>query len=188
MTAGHDGPAGRSVAAEARGSELRLGFALPGWSIRAVFAAIALGVCAMQGVPGFWLAVVLLLTGAAVVVPRWLTAWPLIAVLSFTVLLVPGAARLRDLLLVAALHLLHLCASWMLVVPPTASVQPSALLGSARRFVLIQVPVQLLGVVVLWLSGAMERFPAPVLAVLAGAAVVGLVLVLAGPLLRRPGD
>ena len=167
-------------------SGAKLGPTVPGWSIRALFAAIALGVCGLQAVPAFWLAVAVLLAGVAVAAPRLLTAWFLIGVLSFSVLLAPaGSGGFRALALVAALHALHLCASWMLVVPATARLQPAALLGSARRFVVIQLPVQALGALVVWMSGAAGPSPVPVLAVVAGAAVAALVVVLAGPMLRR---
>ena len=173
----------------AAGSGVRIGFTVPGWSIRALFAAIALGLCLVEAAPGFWLSVSILLAAAAVVVPRWLTAWFLIGVLAFTVLLVPTATiGVRALLLVAGLHALHLCGSWMLVVPATALVQPRALWPSARRFLIIQLPVQAATVVALWLSGASRSSSVPFLAAVAGAAVVALVVVLAGPLLRRPRD
>ena len=175
--------------AGAAGSGPRIGFTVPGWSIRALFAAIALGLCLVEAAPGFWLSVAILLGAAAVVAPRWLTAWFLIGVLAFTVLLVPTATiGLRALLLVAGLHALHLCGSWMLVVPATARVQPRALWPSARRFLIIQLPVQAATAGALWLSGASRPSAVPFLAAIAGAAVVALVVVLAAPLVRRPRD
>jgi hypothetical protein len=164
-----------------------LGRVFPGWSLRAAFAVVAVGLCVAEATAGFWLGVSLLLAAAAVAVPRWLTAWFLIGVLAFTVLLrEQTVADWRPYLLIAGAHLLHLLGSWMLVVAPTARVQPAALWPSARRFLLIEAPVQIVAAGALALTSAFSGASLLGLAVVAGAAVLALVVALAAPLLRRP--
>jgi hypothetical protein len=159
-----------------------LGFTVPGWSLRVLFAAIALTL-ALAGVPdGPWPAIAALLTGISIAVPRWLTAWLLIGVLAFSVLLEPGTLSPRVLALIAGVHALHIVASWMLVVPAGARLQPAVLLRSLRRYVLIQVPVQAVAVVVL----ATSHGAVPALAAVSGLAMIAIVAVFVPPLLRRP--
>lgn len=156
---------------------------VPGWLLRVVFAAIALPLL-LAGVPsGPWTAIAALLVGVAVWRPRWLTAWVLIGVLVLSSLVELGTVSVRMLALIAGVHALHLVASWMLVVPPAARLQPTVLLPSLRRFVLVQLPVQVLAVLLLLPGG---RAPLPVLAVASGVAVLALVGMLLPPLLRRP--
>lgn len=164
-----------------------LGATVPGWSVRALFGAIGVALCLTVANSGFWVAVCLALTAAAVAVPRWLTAWFLIGALAFTVLLhQQSVGEWRVYVVIAGAHALHLTASWMLVVPPLARVQPAVLLPSLLRFVLIQLPVQAATFGLLALSGATRDGAALWPAVLAGAAVVALVVVVAPVLLRRP--
>lgn len=156
---------------------------LPGWSVRVAFAAVAL-ILLVAGVPeGPWTAIGALLVGVAVWRPRWMTAWVLAGVLVLSSLVEPGTLTVRLLALVAGVHALHVLGSWMLAVPAAARLQPVVLLPSLRRFVLIQLPVQA-AVVGLLLAG--QRTAIPVLAVVAGAAVVSLVAMMLPPLLRRP--
>jgi hypothetical protein len=172
MTTGTDSPVGRTV---------------PGWSIRVVFGAIALLLCVTGSVSGFWLLVALLLAAAAVSIPRWLTAWFLIAMLALTVLLAPtGANPLHVLLLIAGAHALHLCAMWMLVVPAAVRLQPAALFPTVRRFVAIQLPVQLLAAAALWWAHPAGWPPVAPVAAVAGVAILALVALLAAPLVRGP--
>ncbi|WP_431221346.1 hypothetical protein [Leifsonia xyli] len=156
---------------------------VPGWSLRAAFAAVALPLV-LVGVPeGPWTAIAALLVGVAVWRPRWLTAWVLIGVLVLSSLVEPGILTLRLLALIAGVHALHLIAAWMLTVPPTARLHPTVLLPSLRRLVLIQVPVQAVAVLILLPP---SRASLPLLAIVSGAAVLALVGMLIPPLLRRP--
>ncbi|MDR6970666.1 hypothetical protein [Leifsonia shinshuensis] len=156
---------------------------VPGWSLRALFAAIGL-VLVFVGVPdGPWTAIAALLIGVAVWRPRWLTAWVVIGVLMLSALVEPGTFTPRLLGLIAGVHALHLVAAWMLVVPAAARLQPAVLLPSLRRFVLVQLPVQAAAVLLL-LPGA--RASVPALAILSGIALAGLVGMFVPPLLRRP--
>lgn len=172
-------PAGRELA----GSVPDLGRTVPAWSLRAAFAAVAVPLAVTTAPSGMWPALAVLLTGVAVAVPRWRVAWVLIAVLPFSTLLEPGTLTPRLLALIAAVHVLHLLAAWMLVLPAGARVRPAVLLPSLRRLVLIQVPVQAVAVVLLLVA---RPSAAPWLAMVSGVAVAGLVVVLAALLLTRP--
>lgn len=160
-----------------------LGLTLPAWSLRVAFALVAVPLAVTTAPSGPWPALAVVLTGVAVVVPRWRVAWVLIAVLAFSTLLEPGTLTPRLLALIAAVHALHILAAWMLVLPPAARFQPVVLLNSLRRFVLIQLPVQAAAVVLLLMA---RPAAAPWLALVSGAAIVGLVVLLARILLTRP--
>lgn len=182
-----------SAVREAGTPQPALGFTVPGWSVRALFAAIAVALCLTVTDAGagaaFWIAVCLALTVAAVAVSRWLTAWFLIGALAFTVLLHPqSVGDWRPYALVAGAHALHLTASWMLVVPPLARLQPAVMLPSLRRFLLIQVPAQAVTAGLLALTGAAPGGVGVWPAVLAGAGIVAVLVVVAPLLLRRPHD
>ncbi|MEV8215580.1 hypothetical protein [Leifsonia sp. NPDC077715] len=156
---------------------------VPGWSVRALFAVVGLTLV-LAGVPsGPWTAIGALLVGVAVWRPRWLTAWVLIGVLVLSSLVEPGTLTVRMLALIAGAHALHLLGSWMLVVPAAARLQPAVLLPSLRRFVLLQVPVQVVAVAVLLPAG---RISVPAFAIVSGLAALALVGMLVPALLRRP--
>ncbi|WP_285116603.1 hypothetical protein [Leifsonia sp. fls2-241-R2A-40a] len=156
---------------------------VPGWSLRALFAAIALPLV-LVGVPtGAWTGIAAILVGVALWRPRWLTAWVLLGVLVLSSLIEPGVLTVRLIALIAGVHALHVVAAWMLVVPVTARVQPAVLLSSLRRFVLIQLPVQAAAAVLLLVRAGAG---APVLAIPAGLALAAVVGMLFPALLRRP--
>ncbi len=158
---------------------------LPGWTLRLLFAALAAAIALGSGAGAPWPEIAVALALVAAAVPRWLAAWVLIGVLAFSVLLEPSPSPARVLLLVLAAHVLHVLAAWTLVIPARARFQPAILLPGLRRLVLVQVPVQLAAAGVLALvNGRPPGLPA--LAVVAGVAVVALVVLLARPLLRRP--
>lgn len=164
-----------------------LGLLLPGWSVRLLFGLVAVALCLAVAQPGFWLSIALLLTVASVAVPRTLAPWFLIGVLAFTVLLRPQSSTdWRVYVVIAGAHLLHVLGSWMLVVRPSSSLQPAALWPSIRRLLLIQAPVQVIAAGALLLSGAVQGRSLVPLAVVAGAGILAVTLVLAAPLVRRP--
>ncbi|WP_158864336.1 hypothetical protein [Leifsonia sp. AG29] len=161
-----------------------LGVTVPGWALRALFVAIALAL-ALIGTPnGPWQAIAAVLAGISVAVPRWLTAWVLIGALAFSCLLEPGGPSVRLLALIAGVHAMHVLASWALVTPLVARLQPAALLPSLRRYLGVQVVVQPGTVALLLLARGSQSLAA----IASGAAVVALVAVLAPVLLRRRPD
>lgn len=157
-----------------------LGATVPAWSLRAAFAVIAVPLALTTAPSGLWPAFAVVLTAVAVAVPRWRVAWVLIAVLAFSTLLEPGSLTVRLLALILVVHVLHLLAAWMLVVPPGARLQPAVLLPSVRRLVVVQLPVQAAAVVLLLVA---RPSAAPWLAVVSGGAIVGLVALLGALLL-----
>lgn len=177
--------AGDAVAVE---SALGIGRVFPGWWLRVAFGAVAVALCLAEAETQ-WVAVALVLAALAIAMPRWLTAWFLIGLLAFTVLLRDqSVGDWRPYVLIAGAHALHVLASWMLVVSPRALVHPASLGPSARRFLLIQAPVQLVAAGALALTTAFSRASVLWLAAVSAAALVVLVIALAGPLLRRPRD
>ncbi|QNE34131.1 hypothetical protein [Leifsonia shinshuensis] len=160
-----------------------LGRTVPAWSLRVAFAVVAVPLAVTTAPSGPWPALAVLLTAVAVAVPRWRVAWVLIGVLAFSTLLEPGTLTLRVLAVIAAVHVLHVLAAWTLVLPAGARLQPAVLLPSLRRVVVIQVPVQAVAIVLLLVA---RPSAAPWLAMLSGAAIVGLVVLLAALLLARP--
>ncbi|MFF1878840.1 hypothetical protein [Leifsonia sp. NPDC058230] len=166
-----------------------LGMVVPGWALRALFAVVAVALSIALAVPGFWLTVAVLLAGVAVAAPQWLTAWFLIGGLALSLTTHEQSfSDWRPYVLIAGAHALHILASWMLVVAPTAKVQPAVLWPSARRFLIIQLPVQALAVGALAVTTAVSGGDVLGLAVISGVAVLALVVALAALLVRPPRD
>jgi len=161
-----------------------LPWTVPGWALHVAFAVVAVVLALTSAPNGPWPILCVALAGVSVAVPRWRTAWVLIAVLAFSVLLEPAAGlSVRVLALVAGAHTLHILAAWMLAVPARARLEPAVLLPGLRRFGLIQVPVQAVAVAVLALRQPIAGgWPA----VASGAAVLALGALLGVLLLRRP--
>ena len=93
-----------------------------------------------------------------------------------------GGPSLRIPLLIAGAHAMHVLAAWMLVVPARARLQPAVLLPGLRRLILIQLPVQAAALVLTVVRPAAGE---PVAAVVSGLAVLAIVALLGGMLLRR---
>lgn len=157
---------------------------VPGWAVRAAFAVVAVALALTAAPSGPWPIVCVVLAAISVAVPRWRTAWVLIAVLAFSILVEPPTGvSVRVLVLIAGAHALHVLAAWMLAVPPRARLQPTVLRPGLRRFAIIQVPVQAVAVAVLvWAHPVAGGLPA----IAAGAAVLALGALLGMLLLRRP--
>lgn len=173
------------MTAAGRGAAPGLGRTLPAWSLRVAFALVAVPLALTTAPSGPWPTIAVLLTAVAVAVPRWRVAWLLVAVLAFSTLLEPGRLTLRLLVVIAATHVLHVLACWMLAVPATARLQPAALVPSLRRLIVIQAPVQLVAVVLLLVA---RPALSPWLAMVSGIAIAALAMLLAAVLLTRPRD
>ena len=158
--------------------------ALPGWSLRVAFALVAVPLALTAAPSGPWPVIGVALTAVAVAVPRWRTAWLLIAVLAFSALLEPvTGVSPRLLAVIVGVHVLHVLAAWTLAVPARARVQPAVLLPGLRRLIAIQLPVQAVAVTLLLLRPAASG---GAMAIVAGVAILA-VASLAAVLLLRPG-
>lgn len=168
----------------------RIGARVPGFVPRALIAVLGAVLCVVCQLSGFWLAVGLVLTGLAVVVPRRLAAWALLLFL--------GASRLphdpssldwRFFVLLAGLHLLHVLAALTLETPSRSWVQLDVFRRPLLRFLAIQVPVQLVAVLVLVVLGPDPNggrdVTLPGVGVAGAAALLIVTLLLAVPLLRE---
>lgn len=159
---------------------------LPGWCAVAVVAVVGL-VLSVTTLDGWWFLGVVL-TGAAVAVPRSMCAWVLAGVLAFGHVDQPlGLAGWPSLaLLVAAVHVLHLAGAWSLALPVGGRVSLAVLRPTLVRFVAVQLAAQGVTLGVLAVADAAGRRGPSAAATFAGAAAA--VLLLVGSLwLRRRG-
>lgn len=136
---------------------------------------------------GGWLAVAIVLVLLAAWQPEYLLTWVLIVFLALGQLDHRAALSWQLLALLAGVHLLHLLASLALMLPWHAWVQPAVLARPLLRFIAIEVPVQLVAVVLLLLlapNGHGQRpLTVPAFTVVGAAALAGLAVLL---LRRRP--
>lgn len=163
-----------------------LGPHVGGWAVRAAFAAVALALSFIRYPDALWLACILLIA-LAVCVPRSLMAWVLILVLAASQIGHEPVWDVGFVVLLAGLHLLHVLAAPMLVIPVRARVQLSIFRRPLLRFLTIQVPVQAAAAAALLLWQPDSELAIPLAAVAGGVALVILTLTLIIPLLRdRP--
>jgi hypothetical protein len=138
---------------------------------------------------GVWFVIAAILAALAAVVPRLLTAWLFLLIVGVSVLWIePNVTDPRAYLALAGIHLLHLLATQLTVLPWRERVEVRALLRPWRAFVTIQVPAQLVLATVLLVSTPRVGWtlPAlPLLAVLGAAAALALVVLLVLPLASR---
>lgn len=161
--------------------------------VRAVSLRVAVAVLgvlltlAVYGTDG-WLAVGIPFSVLAAWVPEYLLGWALIVFLALGELDRSPGLSWRLLVLLAGVHLLHLLGMLTLGLPWRSWVQPRVLLRLVRRFVAIQIPVQLTAVVLLLLLAPDAHGHRPITA--AVFTVVGLTALsgLALLLLRTPSD
>jgi hypothetical protein len=175
-----------------RGVLPRIGPRAPGWTIRLAVIVVGLGLCFTQLPPGFWFGLGVLLTLLAAVFPRIPWAWALLILCGACVFLHPvgpppgSLIEWRIAALIAGAHLIHLLASYAAVFPVRGWVALSAFRGSAVRYLIIQLPVQIAAAVVLFVIARVTLPPVPVAGAIAAIALVGVALaVLAALLLER---
>jgi hypothetical protein len=167
-----------------------IGMWIPGFVLRAALGVVAALLCLDRLPPGFWLVVGLLLTGGAVAVPRWLTAWGLLVLLGASqVLQAPSPHDGHFFLLLAGLHLIQVLAAHALAFPWRSRVQLAVLRRPLLRFVAIQGPVQVFAAAALAVlaphPNGSTSIHLPVLGIVGGAALVVVTLLLVVPLLRE---
>jgi hypothetical protein len=167
------------------------GARIPGLAVRAVFLIAGVLLCLVDyGLSG-WLVVGIVLSVAAAWSPQHLLGWALILFLAAGRLAHHPGLSWRFLVLLAGLHLLHVLAMLALELPWRSWVQPAVLVAPLRRFLVIQVPSQLLAVLALLLLAPSADGHRPVtiagFAVVGAVALVGLALLLTGPRFDEAG-
>ncbi|MEO8906946.1 MAG: hypothetical protein ABI310_02605 [Microbacteriaceae bacterium] len=166
-----------------------IGQRVPGWALRVAIVLVGTALCVSQLPLGVWFGMGLVLTSLAGILPRVPAAWALILLLGAGVLWrEPSPLDLHFYLLLAGAHLLHLLASYALVIPVRSRLQLRAFGAPLRRYLLIQVPVQLAAALALFAFSPRIGHVAsaiPAAAAVAAAALILLTVVLTGPLLRE---
>jgi hypothetical protein len=136
-----------------------------------------------------WLAVGIIFSLQAAWAPEYLLGWAVIVFLALGELNRRAALSWQLLVLIAGVHLLHVLATFTLGLPWRSWIQPRAFTQPLRRFVTIQIPVQLLAVATLLLLAPNARGQRPLtvaeFTVIGAAALAGLTLLL---LRRRPDE
>jgi len=159
--------------------------------LRAFVAVVGTALCVGELAQGFWFWAALVLVAIASVFPATPAAWVLMVALGSSLLTrTPSALDGRIYALIAGIHLLHLLAAYARVVPGESWVQLRAFAAPLRRYVLVQVPVQLIAALALFAfaprSGA-QPVVLPIIGVVAALALVVLAIVLVVPFFRQKG-
>jgi hypothetical protein len=161
------------------------GARIPGVAVRAAFAITGALLALVDYGPNGWLAFAIVLSVAAAVAPETLIGWLVILFLMAGQLARHADLTWRFLVLLAGLHLLHVLASLALELPWRSWIQPAVFVPPLRRFVLIQIPTQLLAVCALLLLAPNHDGHRPLtvaaFAVVGAAALGGLTLVFVRP-------
>jgi hypothetical protein len=134
-----------------RRPDLFAGAQIPGVTVRGVFTTAGVLLSLVDfGLTG-WLAVGIVLSVAAAFSPQYLLGWVLILFLAAGRLAHNPSLSWQFLVLLLGLHLLHVLATLALELPWRSWVQPRVFVAPLRRFLVIQVPTQLLAVLALLL-------------------------------------
>jgi len=155
-----------------------IGTAFPGWWARAGVLLVGVGLAAAT-VHGFWLLVAVALAVTAATSPHTLLAWCLALYLGAGALALPHDGwTWQFALLLLGLHVLHVVASFSLVLPPSGRVARGVVAAPLRRVLAVQIPVQVFAAVVLvtLAPGGDGPHLRPVALVAGGVLVVGVVL------------
>ena len=165
------------------------GARVPALAVRAVLVIAGLLLSLVDyGLTG-WLVVGIVLSVAAGWFPRHLLGWVLILYLAAGRLAHHASLSWRFLVVLAGVHLLHILGMYALELPSRSWVQPRLFVAPLRRFLLIQVPTQLLAILALLLLAPRSDGHKPLtvaeFGVVGALALVGLALLLAGPRLDR---
>lgn len=155
-----------------RADGLSIGASVSGLVLRLLTVLIAAGAGMVLDPPPGWLIAIAAAALLGAVLPHlggpWVAAAAIVVVLA-----IEPAAPWRTAVAIAAVHLLHVVASLLLVVPPLGRVSLRALRPTGIRFALFQATGQLAALVAAGIAGAGQVPPA----VIAGSAAV---LVIAG--------
>jgi hypothetical protein len=161
------------------------GARVPALGVRAVFVIAGLLLALVDyGFTG-WFAVGIVLVIAAAWSSRLLLAWVLILYLAAGRLAHHASLSWQFLVVLAGVHLLHVLGMFALELPWRSWVQPKLFVAPLRRFLVIQVPTQLLAILALVLLAPSPDGHRPLtiaeFGVVGALALAGLALLLAGP-------
>jgi hypothetical protein len=166
-----------------------LGMRVPAVTPRAVFALVCVALCVIELRFGFVFVIALLLAAVTVVLPRLLTAWAFLLLLAGNQAIQdPSAHDWKFFVLLAGLHLVHVLASQLLVLPARGWIQLRVFAKPLRRFLIIQIAAQFTAALVLLLllpRTASLHLSVPVLGIVGAGALVALAIVLIAPLVRE---
>ncbi len=161
------------------------GARIPGAAVRIALVIVGVLLCLASYRLTGWLVVGIMLGVAAAWSPRSLLGWALILFLGAGLLAHHPGLGWRFLVLLAGLHLLHVLAMLTLELPWRAWVQPATFVAPLSRFLVIQVPTQLLAVLTLLLLAPSGHGHRPLtvagFGVIGAVALAGLALLLVGP-------
>jgi hypothetical protein len=134
---------------------------------------------------GGWMVVGLLFSFMAAWEPRTMIGWLLILFFAVGQISHHDALDWQLLVMLAGLHLLHVISSLQLELPWRSWVSPAVLLTPLLRFLLIQIPCQLLAVAAMLVlqpgSDGHRPVDTTVVAVIGVAALLGLAMLLLAP-------
>jgi hypothetical protein len=165
--------------------DLLAGVLIPGVTVRVVFAIVGVLLSLVGYGPIGWRVVGTVLSVLAACAPEYLLGWLLILFLAAGRLAHRPTLNWQFLVLLFGLHLLHVLAMLALELPWRCWVQPRVFVVPLRRFLVVQVPTQLLAVLALLLLAPSSDGHRPLtvagFAVIGAAALAGLALLLTGP-------
>lgn len=161
------------------------GTPVPAVAVRAVLTVAGVLLSLVDYGPSGWLAVGIVLSVWAACSPQYLLGWVLVLFLAAGRLAHPAELNWQFLVLLLGLHLLHVLAMLALELPLRSWVQARVFVAPMRRFLVAQVPTQLLAVVALLLLAPSKDGHRPLtvagFAVVGTLALAGLALLLTGP-------
>lgn len=161
-----------------------VGARVPAIAVRALIVIAGVLLSLVGYGPTGWLVVGIVLSIAAACSPQHLFGWVLILFLAAGRLAHRPGLGWQFLVLLAGLHLLHVLAMLALELPWRSWVQTAVFVAPLRRFLVIQVPTQLLAVLALLLLAPSSNGHRPLtvagFAVVGAMALAGLALLLTG--------
>ena len=124
---------------------------IPALAVRLTLAIVGTLLSLLVYGSSAWLAVGIIFSLLAAWAPEYLLGWAVIVFLALGELNRSAGLSWQLLVLIAGVHLLHVLATFTLGLPWRSWIQPRAFTQPLRRFLMIQIPVQLLAVATLLL-------------------------------------
>jgi hypothetical protein len=154
------------------------------WLVRAGIAVLLVALCVSAIGETPYLIVALLLVGVALAFPRTPAAWVLAILLAVLTLgPVDAGPSWRSFVVLAGAHALHQFGMLLAWLPVRGHIQLRILGRMLRSYLLIQIPAQLISVVVLnLLSGTSATFRSPVFGIVASLGLLLLVTLVLVPM------